>query len=84
MKYSMCTIFALLMVTSVYAADKVIVVPLGKIVNIEAPIEWKGQWGEGVAYNTGDGLQYTGSSYICTQSHIASIANVPPNASFGA
>ena len=63
------------------AADTVVVIPLGGAVNIEAPIAWQGQWQEGAGYTIGDGLQYLGSSYICTESHTSSIANAPPNTS---
>lgn len=69
-------------VSSALTADKVIVVPLGKTVNIDAPIAWQGQWQEGLEYYAGAGLQYLGSSYICIEPNTASIANAPPNSSF--
>ena len=71
-----------LLSATAYAADTVVVIPLGEEINIEAPIKWKDQWQEGAAYVLGDGLQYEGASYICTQSHAASIDNAPPNSSF--
>lgn len=71
-----------LLSATAYGVDTVVVIPLGKTVNIDAPIKWQGQWQEGTAYNIGDGLQYTGASYICTDPHTASIANSPPNDSF--
>lgn len=80
-KISIAVLFVLLSST-VYAADTVVVIPLGKTVNIEAPIVWQGEWLEGAEYVTGDGLQYIGSSYICKEAHTASIANAPPNSSF--
>lgn len=77
----LAVLFVVLTATA-YAADTVVIIPLGRTVNIEAPITWQDQWLEGTEYNTGDGLQYTGSSYICTETHTASIANAPPNDSF--
>ena len=62
--------------------DRIVVIPLGAEVNIEAPIKWQGEWTEGASYKTGDGLQYNGSSFICLQGHAASSANTPPNDSF--
>ena len=58
------------------------VIPLGADVNIEAPIQWQGEWKEGTSYKTGDGLQHNGSSYICLQGHAASTSNAPPSESF--
>ena len=71
-----------LLSSKTHGADRVVVIPLGTTVNIEAPIKWQDEWMEGAAYKTGDGLQYSGSSYICIQDHTASIANAPPNDSF--
>lgn len=71
-----------LLSATAYGVDTVVVIPLGKTVNIEAPIKWQDQWQEGAAYILGDGLQYAGASYICTEPHTASIANSPPNNSF--
>lgn len=62
--------------------DRVVVIPMMDEVKIEAPIEWKDQWQEGASYIPGDGSQYAGSSYICIESHTASIDNAPPNSSF--
>lgn len=68
-----------LLTTPAQSANTVVVIPMGRTVNIEAPIEWKGQWLDGANYTEGDGLQYIGSSYICVGNHTASIANAPPN-----
>ena len=65
-----------------HGEDRIVVIPLGAEVNIEAPIKWQGEWTEGTLYKTGDGLQYNGSSYICLQGHAASTSNAPPNDSF--
>ena len=65
-----------------HGEDRVVVIPLGSEVNIEAPIKWQGEWTEGASYKTGDGLQYNGTSYICLQEHAASTINAPPNDSF--
>ena len=65
-----------------HGEDRVVVIPLGSEVNIEAPIKWQGEWTEGTSYKIGDGLQYNGSSYICQQGHAASTSNAPPNDSF--
>ena len=65
-----------------YGEDRIVVIPLGAEVNLEAPIKWRGEWTDGESYKKGDGLQYNGSSYISLQEHAASITNTPPNDSF--
>ena len=65
-----------------FGEDRVVIIPMMDEVKIEAPIEWKDQWQEGASYIPGDGSQYAGSSYICIESHTASIDNAPPNSSF--
>ena len=65
-----------------FGEDRVVVIPLGSEVNIEAPIKWQGDWMAGASYKAGDGLQDNGSSYICLQGHTASATNAPPNESF--
>ena len=62
--------------------DRVVIIPMMDEVKIEAPIEWKDHWQEGASYIPGDGSQYAGSSYICIESHTASMDNAPPNSSF--
>ena len=74
--------FMTLFISEMHAEDRVVVIPLGADVNIEAPIKWQGEWEEGASYKTGDGLQYNGSSYICLQGHTASTSNSPPSDSF--
>lgn len=68
--------------SSTNGEDKIVVIPLGAEVNIEAPIRWQSEWTGGASYKKGDGLQYNGSSYICLQEHVASTINAPPNDSF--
>ena len=65
-----------------FGEDRVVIIPMMDEVKKEAPIEWKDQWQEGASYIPGDGSQYAGSSYICIESHTASIDNAPPNSSF--
>ena len=65
-----------------FGEDRVVVIPMMDEIKIGAPIEWKGQWQERASYVPGDGSQYVGSSYICIESHTASIDNAPPNSSF--
>lgn len=57
--------------------DRVVVVPLGKTVSIAAPISWQGQWVSGVTYRQGDGVQFNGSSFICTGVHVSTGSNSP-------
>ena len=71
-----------LFISEMHGEDRVVVIPLGGDVNIEAPIKWQGEWKEGASYKAGDGLQYNGSSYICLQGHTASTSNSPPSDSF--
>jgi len=47
------------------AAQKVVVVPLGGTTEIEASINWKGQWSATELYHNGDGVEFNGSSYLC-------------------
>lgn len=72
----------LLYVSSAAAAQKVIVVPLGKKINIEAPIAWQGQWQENTHYLAGDGVQHEGNSYICLSPHTSSLSYHPPYAQY--
>ena len=60
-----------------YSADSVVVVPLGKTVNIEKV--WRGEWALGTSYSAGDGVSYSGSSYVCLEDHTASASNDPPS-----
>lgn len=39
--------------------------------------DWRGSWGLGVTYNPNDVVQNAGSSFICTNQHIASSTNEP-------
>lgn len=85
MKKGISTVMLLALTLSsatAFGEDRVVVIPMMDEVKIEAPIEWKDQWQEGASYIPGDGAQYAGSSYICIESHTASVDNAPPNSSF--
>lgn len=57
------------------AADKTIVIPLPYKKYVVA--QWQGNWGEGVNYQSNDGVYYGGSSYLCKNSHISDLTNSP-------
>ncbi len=43
---------------------------------------WKGDWVAGSAYRQGDAVQFDGSSYYCTQSHVSTATDFPPDPAF--
>ena len=71
-------LFVLCSSPSVFA-EKVVIVPLGKTINIEAPINWHGEWKTATNYKEGDGVQFEGNSFICLQTHLSSTSNTPPS-----
>ncbi len=74
------TISLVLLTTTAYATDRVVIVPLGSTTNIEASINWKGEWAESINYLEGDAVQYQGASYLCIQVHASSSFDYPPHA----
>ena len=60
-----------------FAEDKVIVIPIGDSATVEKL--WRGAWTQGTTYSIGDGVFYSGSSYVCLQDHTASLSNDPPS-----
>jgi uncharacterized protein (TIGR02145 family) len=60
-------------------AEKVVVIPLGgDTTEVYSTINWRGEWEAGVKYVIGDGVQNSGSSYICILEHTSSFDNDPP------
>lgn len=57
-----------------------VIIPLGKTTNIQASINWKGEWAGGTDYLEGDAVQYQGSSYLCLQVHTSDGTDYPPHA----
>jgi len=56
---------------SVFAQNKVVVIPMGggdKIVNVT---NWAGEWTPGTSYQAGQTVQIDGSSYVCLTTHVS-------------
>ena len=79
--YLLCTICLLLTATMAHA-KQVVVIPLGKTINIQASINWMGEWQETTDYLEGDAVQYQGSTYLCLLQHTSDSSNYPPNANW--
>ncbi len=74
------TTIAFLLISTLSYANKVVEIPLGKAVNIEASISWQGEWADATPYLEGDAVQYDRSSYLCIQEHTSSPSDSPPHA----
>ncbi|MBU0943475.1 MAG: hypothetical protein KJ804_14265 [Proteobacteria bacterium] len=77
---ALCLANVLFFSTAIMASDKVVIIPMGATTNIEASINWQGEWADGVPYANGDAVQYQGSSYLCVANHISSPVDSPPHA----
>ncbi len=61
--------------STVFAADKIVVIPLGGAKNF---MYWQGEWSlAGENYKIGDGVQYEGSSFVCVEAHTSSDSTPP-------
>jgi hypothetical protein len=71
-------VLAILLCVSTAHAQKtrVVVVPL---FGDDAASKWRGEWGDSISYQTGDIIEFDGSSYIALINHTSSLASIPPS-----
>lgn len=82
MKKEMFFLIFIFICFNAYASDQASQQPLQKALTIDKPIQWKGQWQQGVSYSQGDGILYNGNAYICSQAHGSSANNIPPSSNW--
>lgn len=62
--------------TIVNAQNKVVIIPL---FGDDAASKWRGEWDDSISYQTGDIIEFDGSSYIALINHTSSLASIPPS-----